>query len=129
MATYTFIFYALLSMNGAFCRLVKTNTVILNDTTFNWRQVLFWSIQALLSYLRVKNADEQIDGQLAFQLYIITNTTSFFVPNYLCSYTIYQKIFASNIVSQVKILMSLNFILICINVTVFAKTVLNGTLI
>ena len=34
MAAYTIVFYALLSMNGEFCRLVKINFVFLKDTDF-----------------------------------------------------------------------------------------------
>ena len=34
MAAYTIVFYALLSMNGGFCSLVKINFVFLKDTAF-----------------------------------------------------------------------------------------------
>ena len=34
IAAYTIVFYALLSMNGDFCRLMKINSVFFKDTAF-----------------------------------------------------------------------------------------------
>ena len=57
MAAYTFVF---LSMNSTMYRLVKINSDPQRHS-FDFEQILFQSLQRLLSYQYAKNADEWTD--------------------------------------------------------------------
>ena len=68
MATYTIVFYTLLSMNGGFCRLVKINFVFLKDTAFISSKSDF---DQCTDCLVISVPKMQTDRQTAFQLYIM----------------------------------------------------------
>ena len=67
MAAYTFVFYALLSMNGELYRLAKINFVFLKDTSFISSKSRFDQC----THCRVNSVPKTEDGQTAFQLYIV----------------------------------------------------------
>ena len=74
---YTFVFYALLSMNGRFCRLVKVK--FLKDTAF----ILSKSHFDQCTYCgNISVPKMQTDRQITFQLYIVDTLVS--VPVLSC---------------------------------------------
>ena len=72
MAAHTIVFYALLSMNVGFCRLVKVNLVFFSDTVFISSKSSFIdadTTENLHACQKCIRTDGR--GQTAFQLYIV----------------------------------------------------------
>ena len=77
---YNFVFYILLLMNSGIYRLVKINSVILKDTAFISSKSQFnrcrHCLVIITSKIQIEGwTDRLIDGQMAFQFYIVQDVT------------------------------------------------------